>query len=109
MANMPVLITSMKRPKVISVMGIVRTFTMEPIKAFTNPKTSAIQRYDQSPPVTLIPGISAAATQITKAEIAQRRSNFIGRFLLIFRVGAVTTPATATPFPARKVNLGHDE
>ena len=106
-ANMAVLITNMKSPKVISVMGIVRTLTMEPMKALTNPKTNAIQRYDQRPPETSIPGMRAAAIHITKAEIAHRRSNFTRRFLLIFRIGAVTTPTVTTPFAMREIDLSH--
>jgi len=106
-ANMPVLMTNMKSPKVMRVMGIVRTLTIDPMKAFTNPKMSAIQRNDQRPPETSIPGISAAATQITNAEMAQRSNNCIKRLLLIFRVGAVATPAVAASFPVDEVDLGH--
>ena len=106
-ANIAVLITHMKSPNVIRVIGIVRTFTIEPMKAFTNPKTRAIQRYDQRPPETSIPGIKAAAIQITKAEMAQRRSNFTRRFLLIFRIGAVPTPTVTTPFTMREIDLSH--
>jgi hypothetical protein len=106
-ANMPVLMTNMKSPKVMRVMGIVRTLTIEPMKAFTNPKMSAIQRNDQRPPETSMPGISAAATQITNAEMAHRSNNCIKRLLLIFWIGAVATPTVATPFPIPEVGLGH--
>ena len=70
------LTTTKKSPSVKITAGKVSSLSKEPSVALSNPKRSATQRYVVNPPITLIPGINAVATQNESAKAAQRRSSF---------------------------------
>ena len=75
--NMAALMTKLKRPKERRTAGKVSTLRIEPKKLLINPKSKATQRNFPAPPLTVIPGTRAVATQTAKASTTQRTSSFM--------------------------------
>jgi hypothetical protein len=75
--NIAALITNENKPKVSRIAGKVNNLSNEPIRPFITPNKSATQRYDQAPPLTVMPEIKAVAAQKARALAMSRTSNFI--------------------------------
>jgi hypothetical protein len=75
--NIAALITNENKPKVSRIAGKVNNLRREPIRPFIKPNKSATQRYDQAPPLTVMPEIKAVAAQKARALAIRRTSNFI--------------------------------
>jgi hypothetical protein len=75
--NIAALITNENKPKVSRIAGKVNNLMSEPIRPFITPNKSATQRYDQAPPLTVMPEIKAVAAQKARALAIRRTSNFI--------------------------------
>jgi hypothetical protein len=75
--NIAALITNENKPKVSKIAGRVNNLIKEPIRPFISPNKSATQRYDQTPPFTVMPEIKAVAAQKARALAIRRTSNFI--------------------------------
>jgi hypothetical protein len=75
--NIAALITNENKPKVSRIAGKVNNLSNEPIRPFITPNKSATQRYDQAPPLTVMPEIKAVAAQKARALAMRRTSNFI--------------------------------
>ncbi len=71
------LITKRNKPNEIIVAGNVSILRMEPRIALISPNKSATQRYVVNPPLTVMPGTIAVATQKAAARANQRSINFM--------------------------------
>jgi hypothetical protein len=71
------LTTTRNNPRVKITAGSVKSLSKDPKVALRSPNNKATHKYVVNPPITLIPGINAVATQKDSASAAHRNNNFM--------------------------------